>query len=453
MGTSVFDSILLADYWSTPEMRTIFNDDARIQRWLDVEAALALEQAALGMIPRAAAEEIARQSRHEFLDMDLILQELAGTKHPLVPVVRALEKICEGDAGEYVHFGVTTQDIIDTGLVLQLRDAFGIIRREVREIGHILMALSQEHRDTPMIGRTLAQQAIPVTFGFKVAIWLSEIDRHLARMDEMAPRVFVGSIVGAVGTKASFEPAAHEMERAVNTRLGLGTPDISWQSARDRIYEYGMVMGGINGTLNKIGNQLLLLMHNEIDELAEPFGEGQVGSSTMPHKRNPAVTENAVTVSNTLKSNLYMLADITKHEHERDGAVWKMEWKVMPEICLMLSSVLADLKFVLSRLEVRKDGMLRNLNLLRGYVLAERVMFALAEKMGKQTAHEEVNMAAMNGIVRGVTFKEALMASETILAHISGEELDALLDPTTYIGAAPEIVDHVIAAVKTNECN
>jgi len=448
MGTSVFDSELLMNAWSTEEMRGVFNDRARMQAWLDVEAALALVQADLGMIPQAAAAEIASKSHYDAIDKDLVLHHLKVTKHPLVPTVRALDAACEGDAGEYVHYGVTTQDIMDTGLVLQLRKATEIIRRDLKIIAQDLMRLSEEHRNTPMMGRTLSLQAVPVTFGFKTAIWLAEIDRHLERLDEMAKRVYVGSIVGAVGTKASFGPKADAMEKAVNDRLGLGTPPISWQSARDGFYELGATLGGINATLNKIGNQLLLLAHNEFDEIAEPFGKGQVGSSTMPHKRNPAVTENSVTVSNTLKSNINMLSDIMKHEHERDGAVWKMEWKILPEICLMLSVVLENLKFVFADIEVKKDSMLNNLNLLRGYALAERVMFALSDKMGKQTAHEEVYSAAMHGIESDITFREALLENAEIREAISEAELDALLDPTTYVGSAPDLVDQAVAQAR-----
>lgn len=448
MGTSVFDSELLKNAWSTEEMRNVFNDEARMQSWLDVEAALALAQADLGIIPESAAMEIAAKSRYEVIDKNQVLHHLRITKHPLVPTVRALEHACVEGAGEYVHFGVTTQDIIDTGLVLQMRNAFQIVRRDLKIIATDLWRLSKEHRNTPMMGRTLSLQAVPITFGFKTAIWLSEIDRHLQRMDEIEPRVFVGSIVGAVGTKAAFGPKANAMERAVNERLGLATPNISWQSARDRFYEFGSVLGGINATLNKIGNQLLLLAHNEFDEIAEPFGEGQVGSSTMPHKRNPAVTENSVTVSNTLKSNINMLSEITRHEHERDGAVWKMEWKIIPEICLMLSVVLDNLRFVFAGLEVKKDKMVVNLNLLKGYALAERVMFALADKMGKQTAHEEVYLAAMQGIENSMTFRDALMDNQAIRAAANVEDLGVLLDPTTYIGFAPEIVDHVLEDIK-----
>ena len=269
MGTSVFDSDLLKDAWSTEEMRGVFNDAARMQRWLDVEAALALAQAELGMIPENAAREIASKSHYDAIDKQQVLHHLRVTKHPLVPTVRALQHACEGDAGEYVHFGVTTQDIMDTGLVLQMRAAFGIIRRDLRSIADTLTHLALAHRDTPMMGRTLSLQALPITFGFKVAVWLSETDRHLQRLAEMAPRVFVG----AVGTKASFGTRAGAMEKAVNDRLGLGTADISWQAARDRFYEFGAVLGGVNATLNKIANQLLLLAHNEFDEIAEPFRE------------------------------------------------------------------------------------------------------------------------------------------------------------------------------------
>ncbi len=451
MTTSVFDSILLQNSWSTKEMRDIFSDESRIQTWLTVEAALAIEQAELGMIPKEAAIDIVKNAKYDCLDMDYVLEELIKTKHPLVPTVRGLEKACSGNWGEYVHFGVTTQDIIDTGMVLQLKEAFEIIRRDLKQMANSLLTLSEKHKNTPMMGRTLSLQAIPITFGHKTAIWLSELNRHLQRLGELESRMFVGCIVGAVGTKASFGKGADELERAVNTRLGLDTPDISWQPARDRFYEYGSVMGGINATLNKIGNQLLLMAHNEIDEIAEPFASGQVGSSTMPHKRNPAVTENSVTVSNTLKSNIYMLSDITKHEHERDGAVWKMEWKVMPEICLMLSVVLQNLNFTLSGLEVKKDNMLKNLYLLDGYILAERIMFALSDKLGKQTAHEAVYESAMKGIETKVTFKASLMKNAEIMGAITELELDKLLDPTTYVGDSQGLVERAIERITTQK--
>lgn len=450
MSVSVFDSVLLKNLWSTAEMRHIFSDNVRMQMWLDYEAALAIEQASMGIIPQQAADEIVSRAKVEHLDMDFILEQARLTRHPLVPTIRGLEHACANGFGEYVHFGPTTQDVMDTGTVLQFRMAHKVFLRDLRDIGRALLKLSEEHRNTPMAGRTLALQAIPVTFGHKAAIWLAELSRHHQRLLQMESRLFVGSVVGAVGTKASFGDHADELEKRVLTRLGLSVPEISWQPSRDRFCEYGMVLGMISATLGKIANEILLLAHNELDELAEPFAKGQVGSSTMPHKRNPAITENAACVSNTLRGNVSILSDLMKHQHERDGAIWKMEWKVLPEICLMLSVILDNMKFTLSGLEVKKESMRRNLDILGGFMMAERVMFALSEKVGKQTAHELIYEAAMRGQEEGGTFARALCEDQRITSAISREELDALLDPTTYVGNAPQQVDRLIAQIKSS---
>ncbi len=439
---------ILRDAWSTAQMREIFCEENRIQKWLDVEAALAKAQAKLKIIPKDAADEIVKKAHFKFMDMDFILSEFKKTKHPLVPTVRGLERACENGRGEFVHFGVTTQDIIDTGLVLQFKEGLNLIKSELKEIAKALLKLTKEHKNTPMMGRTLSLQALPITFGHKSAIWLSELNRHFDRIEELESRLYVGLIVGAVGTKASFGEKYSELEELVNELLGLKTADISWQPARDRFIELGYVLGNINATFNKIAHQILLMSHNEFDELAEPFSKGQVGSSTMPHKRNPAISENAVTVSNTLKANLAILSDIERHEHERDGQVWKMEWKLLPEIFLMLSVVLANMKTALSGLEVKKESMLKNLNLLGGYVLAERVMFALAGKLGKQHAHEVVYQAAMKGIENHLSFKEVLLKDETVSKILSNDEIEKLLDATTYVGYAPKLVDDFLEKIK-----
>ncbi|MBF7049398.1 adenylosuccinate lyase [Campylobacter volucris] len=447
MGVSVFDMRLLQDSWSTPAMRAIFSEENRIQKWLDVEAALAKAQAKLGIIPNEAAEEIAKKAHYKFMDMDFIFAEFKKTKHPLVPTVRGLEKACENGLGEYVHFGVTTQDVIDTGIVLQFKEAMNLIKQDLKNIAKNLASISKEHKNTAMMGRTLALQALPITFGHKVAIWLSELNRHYERINELEKRLYVGSIVGAVGTKASLSEKANEVEKLTLQILGLEVPDISWQPARDRFIELGYVLGNINATFNKIAHQLLILTHNEIDELAEPFGKGQVGSSTMPHKRNPAVSENAVTVSNALRANIAILSDIERHEHERDGQVWKMEWKLLPETFLMLSVVLANMKFVFDGLEVKKDKMLKNLDILDGFVLAERVMFALSDHYGKQHAHEIVYENAMRGIENHKTFKVALLEDERVSKVLSEKDIDALMDATTYVGYAPKLVDEFLEKI------
>lgn len=447
MGVSVFDMRLLQDSWSTPAMREIFSEENRIQKWLDVEAALAKAQAKLGIIPSEAAEEIAKKAHYKFMDMDFIFAEFKKTKHPLVPTVRGLEKACENGFGEYVHFGVTTQDVIDTGIVLQFKEAMNLIKQDLKNIAKNLASIAKEHKNTAMMGRTLALQALPITFGHKVAIWLSELNRHYERINELEKRLYVGSIVGAVGTKASLSEKANEVEKLTLQILGLEVPDISWQPARDRFIELGYVLGNINATFNKIAHQLLILTHNEIDELAEPFGKGQVGSSTMPHKRNPAVSENAVTVSNALRANIAILSDIERHEHERDGQVWKMEWKLLPETFLMLSVVLANMKFVFDGLEIKKDKMLKNLDILDGFVLAERVMFALSDHYGKQHAHEIVYENAMRGIENHKTFKVALLEDERVSKVLSEKDIDALMDATTYVGYAPKLVDEFLEKI------
>lgn len=396
-GISVFDHKLLADSWSTQDMRAVFCEENRVQKWLDVEAALAKAQAKLNIIPQEAADEIAKKAYYKFMDMDFIFNEFKKTKHPLVPTVRGLEKACDNNLGEYVHFGVTTQDIIDTGLVLQFKEAMTLVKSELKAIAKALVKLAKTHKNTAMMGRTLALQALPITFGHKVAIWLSELERHFERILELEKRLYVGSIVGAVGTKASLSDECNEVEKLTLENLGLDVPNISWQSARDRFIELGFVLGNINATFNKIAHEILILSHNEID-----------------------------------------------------GQVWKMEWKLLPEMFLMLSVVLANMKFALSDLEVKKDKMLKNLDTLKGFVLAERVMFALSDHYGKQHAHEIVYENAMLGIEKQKTFKEVLLADKRVSKVLKEKEIDALLDATTYVGYAPKLVDEFLAKIKNS---
>src|ERR1051326_7740177 len=251
MPSGVFDSILLRDSWSTEELRSVFSDENRVQKWYDVEATLASEQAAFGIVPREAAGEIIRNAKVEKVYLAEIARAMGGAKHPLVPALRALQKLCKPELGEWLHYGPTTQDILDTGMALQLKEAHAIILRDLRGVGRALYALAERHRATLMPGRTHGVQALPITFGHKCAIWLREDSRHRERLGPGEKRVFVGSLVGAVGTMASFGPRAIELEAAVMKRLGLAQADISWHPARDRFAEYASVLGLIAGTLTK----------------------------------------------------------------------------------------------------------------------------------------------------------------------------------------------------------
>ncbi|EHP41116.1 adenylosuccinate lyase [Cupriavidus basilensis OR16] len=409
MTSSVFDQPLQQHMWSTDEMRAVFSEENRVQKWFDFEAALALEQAALDIIPSAAAGEIAARANVADIDMAALARETRRVKHPLVPAVRALQRQCAGALGEFVHFGPTSQDVYDTGMMLQVREAHSILMRDLTAASRELYRLADAHKHTPMAGRTHSVQALPITFGHKCAVWLSELGRHHERMQALEARTFVGQMVGAVGTKASFGPHAMALEARLMARLGLNVADISWQPARDRLGEYVSVLGLIGATLGKIANAIMNLEADEVGELAEPFNEGKVGSSTMPHKRNPAVVETVVTLSRAIRYSVAMMHDAQMAEHERDVAAVRMEWKAV-----------------------------------------ERVMFALSEKVGKQTAHELVYAAAMQGMEGGITFEQALQRNATICEALDPATLKQLLDPATYVGLAPEIVESLLDKIRAS---
>jgi adenylosuccinate lyase len=450
MPTGVFESPLLRHVWSTDELRAIFSEETRVQKWFDYEAALALSQAELGIIPEAAAREIAAKAKVANVDLEKIGEGVRITKHPLVPALRALQAVCTGDHGEYVHFGPTTQDVLDTGMMLQIKAAHATFLRDLRAIGRELYRLAEQHKATPMAGRTHGVQALPITFGHKAAIWLAEMGRNHQRLVQLQDRVFVGGMTGAVGTQASFGPQAFELDNKVMARLGLGVAEIGWQTARDRFVEYVSVLGLIGGGLGKIAHEIIILAHTEIDEVAEPFNEGKVGSSTMPHKRNPVVAEGVLAVARALRYTVALAHESLLVEHERDASIWRFEWKALPEACLMTGAILVQMKTILAGLEVHADRMRKNLDMLGGLLLSERVMFALADKLGKQTAHDVVYHAAMRSVEQGVTFESTLMQNPDVKGALGSAELKALFDPTTYVGLAPEIVERVLAETRAS---
>lgn len=448
MASGVFDDALIKHLWSTEELRGIFSDANRVQKWYDFEAALALEQAALGIIPEAAAREIAAKANIKNVDIEAVAAEIRRIKHPLVPALKAIETLCTGGHGEFIHFGPTTQDVLDTATMLQMKEAHAVYLRDMKAIGRALKRLAEAHKSTPMAGRSHGVQALPITFGHKAAIWLSEMGRNYERLRGLEGRTFVGGMVGAVGTQASYGPQAAELERRLMKRLGLGVADINWQPARDRFAEYVCVLAIIAQTLGKIANEIVILEHTEIGELYEPFSEGKVGSSTMPHKRNPSSCEAVVGGSRALRYNAAFMLECMVIEHERDGSAWRGEWKALPESCLIMGALLATMKYVLEGLTIDAPQMRANLDRLGGFLLSERVMFALSGKVGKQTAHELVYEASMHGIENGISFEQSLMENEKVRAVLDAAALREALDPTTYVGRAPEIVDDVLRQTK-----
>lgn len=447
MPSHIIDFELFGDQFSTPEMRAIFDERAMIQRWLDVEAALAAAQGELGLIPAAAAETIGRRARVELLDLEAVKRDLKVTAHPILPVVRALERAC-GDAGRWVHWGATTQDIMDTGMVLQLKDVHRILRRDLVTLVGALAELAAKHRDTIMAGRTHAQQASPITFGFKAAVWVAESLRQVARLDQAGERLLVGELAGAVGTLAGFGARGDQVQRRALERLGLGVPAIAWHASRDTVTEFVTLLALLGGTLARIAQEVIELSRSEVMELEEPFGHGKVGSSTMPHKRNPTHAERVVAIGRLLRGLAGSALETMVPAHERDMSAGRAEWALVPEACCLAAAQLAWTLHIARGLRVNVDRMTANLDRLGGLLLSEAVMLKLGEALGRNAAHDLVYEAAMAAFEGRGRFRDLLLADDRVAKALAPAELDALLDPAAYTGLAGRFVDRVVAQAR-----
>ena len=443
MPSHFIDFQLFGDQFSTPEIRAVFEERTMLQRWLDVEAALAGAQADLHLIPREAADAITLAARVENLDLATIQRDLVVTAHPLVPVVRELARVA-GEAGRWVHWGATTQDVLDTAMVLQVKTAHEILRRDLFTLTQELADLAEAHRDTVMAGRTHAQQALPITFGFKVATWVAECLRQIERLDEAAPRLFVGELGGAVGTLAGFGPHGDAVQRRALERLGLGVPLIAWHASRDTIAEFVAHLALAGGTLARVANEVIQLQRSEIMELEEPFVHGKVGSSTMPHKRNPAHAERIVAIGRLLRGLAATALETTVAAHERDMSVGRAEWVLVPEAACLAAAALHWSLVVVRGLRVNTGRMKENLHRLGGLLLSEPVMLKLAETIGRNGAHDLVYEAAMKAVDGLGSFRELLLADPRISAVLTPEAVDELLDPAAYTGLAGAFVDRVV---------
>ena len=447
MPSHASESLLYGASFSTSEFLDIFNDHARVQAWFDVEVALAKAQGQLGVIPEEAAQEISQKAVVENVDVSEIGQGISATAHPIVPAIRALEEICDNGAGEYIHYGATTQDVMDTGLVLQIKKSWPIILRDLTGIQDALIKLAKKHRSTPMVGRTHGQQALPLTFGYKCAVWVDEIGRQISRFKEAEARVLSGNITGAVGTMAAFGPKGREIQKIALDHLNLSVPNICWHSSRDRICELANLMTQISGSLGKIAREIYALQQVEFGELAEPHHHGKVGSSTMPHKRNPAVVELAIGLSRLIRAQQVAITDAAFQEHERYSALLRIELAAVPEMMIYSGALLSKMRTVLEKLEVYPKRMRSNLDMLGGLLLSEKVMLALGEKIGKQTAHEVVYEIAMDSFEKEIPFKDALNGDKRVSNNLSSQEIGSLLDPVAYIGESEKIVDDVLSRV------
>lgn len=443
MASHVLDFLILGNNFSTSEMRAIWSEQNRLEKQVDVEVALAKAEGELGVIPTDVANEIVKKADASKLSLQQIADEAAKAKHSLMSTINALQKQV-GEAGQFIHYGATTQDIVDTATVLQLKQSFAIVERDTKLIAIELKRLAKQYQYLPMVGRTHGMQALPTTFGFKLAVWLDEFVRHLQRLTEIKQRVLVGNISGAVCTYASMGNFGPMIEARALSSLGLNTPNIGWQSARDRFSEYGSVIALISGTLGKIGNEFYNLMRTEINEVEEPFSEGKIGSTTMPHKRNPAALEGLASLTAPLLKSVALIHESMKVEHERDAMSWRAEWIALPEINLYISAQLQIALTILRGLKVNSDRMLTNLLMQNGLLLSEKVMFEIGKRLGKQTAHHLVYNCAMQAFEQNRDFKDVLLDDPLLNKEFSVAELDSWLEPINYLGSAPEKVQQVI---------
>ncbi|MFQ1006443.1 adenylosuccinate lyase [Gilliamella sp. CG22] len=443
MASHVIDYLILGNNFSTSEMRAIWSEQNRLEKQVAVEVALAKAQGELGVIPCDAADAIVTKADASKLSIEQIAKQAAKAKHSLMSTINALQDQV-GDAGQFIHYGATTQDIVDTATVLQLKQSFAIIERDTKLVACELKKLAKQYQYLPTVGRTHGMQALPTTFGFKLAVWLDEFVRHLQRLSEIKQRVLVGNISGAICTYAAMGELGVQVEARTLTLLDLNTPNIGWQAARDRFSEYASVIGLISGTLGKMGNEFYNLMRTEINEVEEPFSDGKIGSTTMPHKRNPAALEGLASLTAPLLKSVALIHESMKVEHERDAMSWRAEWIALPEINLYLSSQLQTALAVLQGLKVNAERMLTNLTLQNGLLLSEKVMFEIGKRLGKQTAHRLVYQSAMQAFEQNKTFKAVLLADPILNKDFTEDELDSWLEPVNYVGLAPEKVEQVI---------
>lgn len=445
----MFDSMLYRNSYSTAEMREIFDDRTIIQNFLDLEKALATVQADMGIIPREAAEEICKKGFVENLDIEEIEAGIIKVGHSLVPILKNFQKKCDHGYGEYIHLGATTQDILDTGFMMSIKRGFDVIYRDALEAEEAVLDLVDRYADTVMAGRTHGQQAIPITFGYKAAVWASELRRDIERLEDCRRRCFVGQLSGAVGSMAGFGDQGLEISRRAIELVGLDVPDISWHVSRDRMAEITSSITILACTMGKIGQELVYLQGTETGETAEGFVPGSVGSSTMPHKRNPNGPESMVWLSRLAKGSMATTFDSMYQFHERDGAAWKIEWISVNETVMLVGGVMAKGKKVLKNLTVDEKRMRQNLDILEGLMMSEQVMLKLGEKIGKQTAHQVVYQVSMEAFEQQTSFKEKLLANEIVAANMTEAELDGLLDPEQYTGQCAAIARNVSAAIRT----
>lgn len=442
-GNQLFDA-----YFTARDMREVFCDQGRVQAMLDFEAALARAEARVGVIPASAVAPIGAACNAGLYDFAALGEAIATAGNSAIPLVKALGKqiaASSAEAERYVHLGATSQDVMDSGLVLQLRQALELIESDLAALAVSLATQAQRHAATPLAGRTWLQHATPVTLGMKIAGWLGAVTRSRQRLRELKPRLLVLQFGGASGTLAALGEQALPVAQALAEELQLSLPEQPWHTQRDRIVEFGAVLGLIAGSLGKLGRDVSLLMQTEAAEVFEPSAPGKGGSSTMPHKRNPVGAAVLIGAATRVPGLVSTLFSAMPQEHERSLGLWHAEWETLPEICCLVSGALQQARLLADGLEVDAERMARNLQLTQGLVLAEAVSIVLAQRVGRDTAHHLLEQCCKRAVAEQRHLRAVLGDEPQVTAELSSTELDHLLDPAHYLGQAQTWVERAVA--------
>ena len=444
MPSTIIDSAIFGDIFSTPAMRRVWSDENRTAKYLQIESALAKVQGELGLIPAEAAAEIIRVCAIENIDMVKLKAQTERIGYPVLGVVSQINALCRDKLGEFCHWGATTQDITDTATVLQVREALDIVEADLIALGQGLAKLAREHRDTPMIGRSNLQQAVPVTFGYKMAGLLAAVQRHLERLAQLRPRALTGEFAGAAGTLASLERGAMQTQEGLMRELGLAQPVIAWHTVRDSIAEVGTFLGLVGGTLGKLSMDVKLMMQTEVGEVYEPFAHGRGSSSTMPQKRNPISSCYIHAAISVVRQHAAAMLDAMVADHERSTGPWEIEWIVLPESFCLMAGALAQARAVVDGLEFDTQRMRANLDMTNGLVVSEAVMMGLAPYIGREYAHDLVYDICRVAVKEKRPLLDLLCEHPEIKKHLDRAALARLCDPANYLGQSGVMVDRVL---------
>lgn len=432
--------------YGTSEMKAIFEEENRLQKMLDVEAALAWAHAEVGDIPRKDAQKIIEAATTKSVKLSRVKKIESQIRHDVTSIVRALSEVA-GSSGGYVHFGATSQDISDTATALQLKEAIQLLEKRLNAFEKVLLEKAQRYKRAIMIGRTHGQHALPITLGFKFAIWLRENARHIERLTQCRERLLVGKMSGAVGTMAGLGPSAQRIQELVMQKLGLRPADISNQIVQRDIHaEFISLLAIVASTLDKIATEIRELQRPEIGELAEPFERNkQVGSSTMPHKRNPELCERVCGLAKIMRSMVVPALEDVPTWHERDLTQTSTERFIIPESCILVDYMLHLMTNILTGLYVNEERMSKNIDVTQGRAMSEAIMISLVRKgMGRQEAHEHLRILAIKSEAEKQSFRQILRNDKIVSAKLSEKEIDKALNPHNYLGTAIDQVDFIV---------